>query len=294
MFNASLREQIADQLHLEGDLRRAIERDQLTLAYQPIYDLGTGKISSFEALARWDHPERGPIGPDVFIPIAEEAGLISALTERVLSRACAQLRLWNHWAGAGMGGSKLRMHVNISGTDLCSRTLVSHVTTTLLTNHLEPSQLVLEITESTLMERLDSALETMTRLRDIGVGLSVDDFGTGYSSLSYLSTLPITSLKIDRSFVQRLHDGSKNREIVKAIVTLGRSLGKTVIAEGIETSAQLAELRELGSDYGQGYLLARPLTAEVAETLLAPQRVTPQLKREPLLPAAEFSVATLH
>ena len=290
LFNASLRAQIADQLHLEGDLRRAIERDQLSLAFQPIYDLASGRISSFEALARWDHPERGPIGPDVFIPIAEEAGIISALTQRVLSRACQQLKLWNRH---GHDTSKLRMHVNISGTDLCSRTLVSHVTTTLLTNHLEPSQLVLEITESTLMERLDSALETMTRLRDIGVGLSVDDFGTGYSSLSYLSTLPITSLKIDRSFVQRLEDGTQNREIVKAIVTLGRSLGKTVIAEGIETKAQLAELRALGSDYGQGFLLARPLTAEVAETLLAPNRVTPLLAHEAVL-ASELGVAVLH
>jgi diguanylate cyclase (GGDEF)-like protein/PAS domain S-box-containing protein len=290
LFNASLRAQIADQLHLEGDLRRAIERDQLTLAYQPIYDLATGKIGSFEALARWNHPERGPIGPDVFIPIAEEAGLICALTERMLSRACAQLRAWNR---IGYGDGTLRMHVNISGTDLCSRTLVSHVTTTLLTNHLEPSQLVLEITESTLMERLDSAIETMTRLRDIGVGLSVDDFGTGYSSLSYLSTLPITSLKIDRSFVQRLEDGTQNLEIVKAIVTLGRSLGKTVIAEGIETLSQLAELRELGGGYGQGYLLARPLTAEMAETLLAPKRVAPNLAHEPVL-AAEIGLATLH
>ena len=290
LFNAGLRAQIADQLHLEGDLRRAIERDQLSMAYQPIYNLATGKISSFEALARWTHPERGAIGPDVFIPIAEEAGLISALTERMLSRACSQLRQWSRYSP---DGEKLRMHVNISGTDLCSRVLVSHVTTALLTNHLEPSQLVLEITESTLMERLDSALETMTRLRDIGVGLSVDDFGTGYSSLSYLSTLPITSLKIDRSFVRRLHDGTQNREIVKAIVTLGRSLGKTVIAEGIETSAQLAELRELGSDFGQGYLLARPLSPELAEAMLAPTPVKTRLAHEPAL-AAEVGIAVLH
>ena len=290
LFDASLRAQIADQLHLEGDLRRAIEGDQLSLAYQPIYALDTGKISGFEALARWDHPERGPIGPDVFIPIAEEAGLIGKVTEFVMTRACAQLRAWSH---VGVGGERLRMHVNISGSDLCSRTLVSHVTTTLLTHHIEPSQLVLEITESTLMERLDSAIETMTRLRDIGVGLSVDDFGTGYSSLSYLSTLPITSLKIDRSFVQRLQDGTKNLEVVKAIVTLGRSLGKTVIAEGIETTSQLTELRSLGADFGQGYLLARPLSPAAAEALLAPSRVEPLLGHEAVF-AAEIGVAALH
>jgi diguanylate cyclase (GGDEF)-like protein len=300
LFDASLRAQIADQLHLEGDLRRAIERDQITLAYQPIYDLATGCVSSFEALARWDHPERGPIGPDVFIPIAEEAGIIGALTERVLTQACQQLRQWDRHTAAGADAStkKLRMHVNISGSDLCSRTLVSHVTTTLLTHHLEPSQLVLEITESTLMERLDCALETMTRLRDIGVGLSVDDFGTGYSSLAYLSTLPITSLKIDRSFVQSLSIGTQNHEIVKAIVTLGRSLGKVVIAEGIETASQLGELRELGSDLGQGYLLARPLTAEAAQALLAPllaavPHAAPHLGGD-TVPVTESAVAALH
>ena len=288
VFDASLRAQVANQLHLEADLRHAIDNDGLTLAFQPIYELGTSKINGFEALARWNHPTRGPIGPDVFIPIAEEAGLIGKVTETMLSKACAQLRAWAPLRGSG---DKLRMHVNISGTDLCSRALVPHVTTALLTNHLEPSQLVLEITESTLMARLDSALDTMTRLRDIGVGLSVDDFGTGYSSLSYLSTLPITSLKIDRSFVQRLQDGAQNLEVIKAIVTLGRSLGKTVIAEGIETLAQLAELRSLGSSYGQGYLLARPLAAEAAEALLSPLHAAPRVAAEALLTTSDAGVA---
>ena len=265
VFDASLRAQIADQLHLEGDLRHAIDSDQLFLAYQPIYDLHTGKIHSFEALLRWNHPERGLVGPDIFIPIAEEAGLIGLLTEQVLSRACRQLRAWQ---GLAEPGTRLRMQINVSGTDLCRLSLVSHVTRALLSNRLEPSQLTLEITESMLMKRLDSALETMTQLRELGVGLSVDDFGTGYSSLSYLSTLPITSLKIDRSFVQRLQDGSGNSEVVKAIVTLGHSLGRAVIAEGIESPAQLAKLRELGCGFGQGYLLARPLSADMAEAWL--------------------------
>ena len=296
VFDASLRAHIADQLHLERDLRRAIERDELFLAYQPIYDLGSGKINSFEALLRWNHPDRGLVGPDVFIPIAEESGLIGTLTELVLTRACRQVKAWqNAGSSAGSASSagngaasiegsnagsneghpvaKLRMQVNVSGTDLCRLALVSHVTRALLTNGLEPWQLTLEITESMLMKRLDSALETMTQLRELGVGLSVDDFGTGYSSLSYLSTLPITSLKIDRSFVQRLQDGTRNSEVVKAIVTLGHSLGRAVIAEGIESPAQLSKLRELGCGFGQGYLLARPLSPEMAEAWLLDEQV---------------------
>ena len=294
VFDASLRAQIADQLHLERDLRRAIEGDQLFLAYQPIYDLSTGKINSFEALLRWSHPERGLVGPDIFIPIAEESGLIGTLTELVLTRACRQLKAWQLASGTA---TKLRMQVNVSGTDLCRLAVVSHVTRALLTNGLEPWQLTLEITESMLMKRLDSALETMTQLRELGVGLSVDDFGTGYSSLSYLSTLPITSLKIDRSFVQRLQDGTRNSEVVKAIVTLGHSLGRSVIAEGIESPAQLAKLRELGCGFGQGYLLARPLSADMAEAWLADERsATGAAERElrPQLGDSEFASVTVH
>ncbi len=265
LFDARLRAEIADQLHLETDLRRAIETDQIDLAYQPIHDLHTGKIVSYEALARWRHPGRGPIAPEIFIPIAEESGLIGALTDRMLTRACRQLKAWQRRAGhhAAIG-----MHVNVSGTDLCRASLISHVTSTLLANGLQPSQLTLEITETTLMKSLDVALETMNRLRQIGVGLSVDDFGTGYSSLSSLTTLPITSLKIDRSFVQGLHDGGQNSDIVQAIVTLGDALGKSVIAEGVETPAQLAHLRKLGCGFAQGFLLACPLSADVAEVLL--------------------------
>ena len=293
VFDASLRAHIADQLHLERDLRRAIESNELFLAYQPIYDLGSGKINSFEALLRWNHPERGLVGPDVFIPIAEESGLIGTLTELVLTRACRQLKAWQVAADSA---TKLRMQVNVSGTDLCRLSLVSHVTRALLTNGLEPWQLTLEITESMLMKRLDSALETMTQLRELGVGLSVDDFGTGYSSLSYLSTLPITSLKIDRSFVQRLQDGTRNSEVVKAIVTLGHSLGRAVIAEGIESPAQLSKLRELGCGFGQGYLLARPLSPEMAEAWLADERlaVSTEAGLRSQLGDSEFSGSTVH
>ncbi len=267
LFDASLRAQLAAQVNLERDLRRAIAQvpqQQLSLAFQPIYRLSTGRIDSFEALVRWNHPELGPVPPSTFVPIAEESAQIGALTAWVLSTACAQLKAFQQM---GMGEHRLRVHVNVSGTDMCRASFVQQVAAALLANGLEPRQLTLEITESTLMHRLDSALVVMGQLREIGVGLSVDDFGTGYSSLAYLSTLPITSLKIDRSFVQRLQDtqaDTKDSEVVRAVITLGQALGKTVIAEGIETPAQLAQLRNLCCEFGQGYLLARPLTPEMA------------------------------
>src|SRR6185436_8784817 len=228
-------------------------------------DLAHGHIVSFEALARWTHPERGPVPPQRFVAVAEECGLIGKLTERILSQACQQLQRWH----ASTGKPQLRMQVNLSGIDLCHGTLALQVSSLLRAHAIEASHLTLEITESKLMTQLERALETLTQLRDIGVGISVDDFGTGYSSLSYLSTLPITSLKIDRSFVQRLDDDAKDAEVVRAVITLGVALGKTVIAEGIETPAHLAQLRSLGCGLGQGYLLARPLPPEAAAALLA-------------------------
>ncbi|MBI3155507.1 MAG: EAL domain-containing protein [Burkholderiales bacterium] len=272
MFDASLRAQLAAQVELERELRHALEHEQLELVFQPIYDLGSGRVHSFEALLRWQHPERGAVAPGTFIPLAEESALIGQLTDWVLTRACAQLRRFEL---AHPLPRRPRLCVNVSGTDMCRASFVSHVAAALLTHGLEPAQLTLEITESTLMHRLDSALEVMNQLRELGVGLSVDDFGTGYSSLSYLSTLPITSLKIDRSFVRRLHDQARDAEVVKAVITLGHALGKTVIAEGIETPAQLAQLRALGCELGQGYLLARPLSAERASGTLAAERRWP-------------------
>jgi diguanylate cyclase (GGDEF)-like protein/PAS domain S-box-containing protein len=267
LFDTTLRSQISEQVRLEAELRQAIENDQLTLAFQPIYDLGSGRIVSFEALARWTHPERGPVAPDLFVPVAEECGLIGALTERILARACGQLKQWQRVTG----NEQLRMQVNLSGLDLCHGTLAMQVGALLLAHDIEASQLTLEITESKLMTHLDRALDTLTRLRDIGVGISVDDFGTGYSSLSYLSTLPISSLKVDRSFVNHMN-AELDAEIVKAIIGLGNALGKTVIAEGIETPAQLEQLRARGCRFGQGYLLAPPMPADQALQLLLGER----------------------
>ena len=264
VFDASLRAQLAAQVNLERDLRKAIEQGQLTLAFQPIYALASGSIDCFEALVRWEHLELGTVPPGTFVPIAEDSALIGALTACVLGQACAHLKTFQQLMPTRR---KPRLHVNVSGTDMCRGGFVNQVADALLANGLEAQQLTLEIAESTLMHRLDSALEVMGRLREIGVGLSVDDFGTGYSSLSYLSTLPITSLKIDQSFVQRLEGQDphgKDTEVVRAVITLGRALGKTVIAEGIETPAQLAQLIALGCEFGQGYLLSRPLSPAMA------------------------------
>jgi diguanylate cyclase (GGDEF)-like protein/PAS domain S-box-containing protein len=266
LFDASLHAQVTSQLHLESDLRRAIDAGQLALEYQPLYELQSNRLVAFEALARWHHPERGSVSPAVFIPIAEESGLIGPLTQWVLERACAQLAAWH---AAHPNNAGLRMHVNISGADLCGSGFANRVTRTILTHSLQPKHVTLEITESMLMERLDAALGTLEELSQLGVGVSVDDFGTGYSSLSYLSALPITSLKIDRSFVSKLQISTQNSEIVRAVITLGTALGKRVIAEGIETPAQMSRLRELGCELGQGFHMSRPVSAENADLLLA-------------------------
>jgi diguanylate cyclase (GGDEF)-like protein/PAS domain S-box-containing protein len=266
LFDVTMHERTADRLALEADLRRAIGEGQLTVQFQPIYELSPYRLSGFEALARWDHPQRGSINPADFITLAEESGHIEALTDWVIEHAVAQLAQWQREAPST---PPLSMHVNISGRDLARTHLAAVVQQVLQRHGVAPGALTLEITETTLMGRLDVALQTMGRLREAGVLFSIDDFGTGYSSLAYLGTLPIDSLKIDRSFVMALHDQPQNVEIVRAVLTLGRTLGRRVIAEGIETVEQLATLRALGVPSGQGYLLSRPLRADEVRDLLA-------------------------
>ena len=266
LFNQGMHERVAEKLKLEGDLRRAIGDGQLTLVYQPLFRLAPHELIGFEALARWTHPERGAISPAVFITLAEESGHIEALTAWVIDQACGQLAAWQT---THPGLARLGMHVNISGRDLTSAALVPRVREVLHRHALAPRQLTLEITETTLMGKLKDVLDTVHALREAGVKFSIDDFGTGYSSLAYLSTLPIDSLKIDRSFVAGMTDKPQNVEIVRAVLTLGRSLGQTIIAEGIETAEQLSMLEELGVDVGQGYLLARPMRADQVPALLA-------------------------
>jgi diguanylate cyclase (GGDEF)-like protein/PAS domain S-box-containing protein len=274
LFNQSMHDRVAEKLKLEGELRRAIGEGQLALVYQPLFKLEPYRLIGFEALARWMHPERGSISPAVFIALAEESGHIEALTAWVIDQAAGQLALWQaaHPALASQG---LGMHVNISGRDLTSAALVPQVRAVLQRHALAPRQLTLEITETTLMGKLTTVLDTVHTLREVGVKFSIDDFGTGYSSLAYLSTLPIDSLKIDRSFVSGMTDKPQNVEIVRAVRTLGRSLGKTIIAEGIETAEQLSMLKEIGVDVGQGYLLSRPLRADQVPALFATKVAQP-------------------
>jgi diguanylate cyclase (GGDEF)-like protein/PAS domain S-box-containing protein len=286
VFDAGLHAKVSDRLALENDLRRAVENRQLAVVYQPLFRLDDNALIGFEALLRWQHPVRGQVSPATFIPIAEESGLIGPITDWVLDQACAQLRAAQlHHPSL----RRLRMHVNISGHDLQQRTLAARVAQALENSGLQPHDLTLEITEGMLMERIDLALETLERLHQLGVGLSVDDFGTGYSSLSYLSSMPISSLKIDSSFVRRLQGDGKDSEIVRAVIQLGAALGKSVIAEGIETHGQAQRLRELGCQMGQGFHLSRPLTPEQLGALLdwqlAETQVVPEARPLAAVPA---------
>ena len=271
LFDASLHTEVANRLRLEGELRRAIDEGQLSVAYQPLVDLASGRISGFEALVRWVHPLDGSISPASFLPIAEEAGLMLRLTDFVLHCACRQLR---HWQQLDPELAQLTMNVNISGHDIAHAALVARVTRAIVEAGLQPQHLCLELTENILMTRLEGAMPMLRELRRLGVTLAIDDFGTGYSSLSHLSTLPIDILKIDRSFVAALEVGSNEAAVVRSIVLLGSALGKSVVAEGIETEAQLEQLREMGCAGGQGYLLARPMTAHDVGLMLERQQLT--------------------
>jgi len=266
LFDAQLHTEVANKVRMEADLRQTLAQGALEVAYQPLFHLGSGRLHGFEALARWNHPTLGPIPPNTFIPIAEEAGLIIELTDHMLLRACQQVRLWQ-----AMDPSlrDLKLQVNLSGADLAHAALYDRVERVLRSTHFTPHLLTLELTENILMERVEGAIGALESLRRLGVALAIDDFGTGYSSLSYLSTLPIDSLKIDRSFVRGMRAaGSKDGEIVRAIVTLGDALGKTVVAEGIETQSELMQLHDLGCEHGQGFHLSRPLDVAEVESLL--------------------------
>jgi diguanylate cyclase (GGDEF)-like protein/PAS domain S-box-containing protein len=265
LFDTVLHTEVSQRLRLEGDLRRALAAGQLGVAYQPLYELATGRIIGFEALARWNHPELGAVSPAIFIAVAEESGLIVPLTTYVMRAACNQLRQWQLRDSAF---ADLVMHVNVSGNDITNSGFVARVAAVLAEARLAPQHLTLELTENILMERLEGALPVLGELRRLGVSLSVDDFGTGYSSLRHLSSLPVNSLKIDRAFVADLQRGSDEAAVVRAIILLGNSLGKSIIAEGIETEAQMEQLRLLGCPSGQGFHLARPLAAEHIDTML--------------------------
>ena len=254
VLDQQARAQARDKLRLVADLRDAIERHDITLTYQPIFSTSTGAPVAVESLARWEHPERGAISPATFVPLAEESGLISGLGLLVLDETCRQLAEWDQLLGAA---APPRANVNVSALQLDDN-LHAQVAAALERHHLDPSRISVEITESALMKDPDSARAVLQQLRDLGVELAIDDFGTGYSSLAYLRHLPVTCLKVDRSFVAELADG--HAEIASAVIALANNLNLSTVAEGVETVEQAAELTALGATYLQGFSLATPMT----------------------------------
>ena len=266
IFDADMHRRAVDQLQLETDLRRAIDRQEWTIHYQPIVDLQTRRLAGFEALARWRHPSRGLVMPDLFIPTAEETGLIRPLGMWVLREACRQMRHWHDIYG---GEPALGIAVNLSTRQLTHADLPAQVRAVLEETGLRPSSLTLEITESALMQSLQVGAAVLQELHEMEVHLDVDDFGTGYSSLAYLQSFPVQTLKVDRSFIRCMHSGTQQSEIVRAIVGLAHNLGMDVTAEGVETPQQIESLRALNCRRVQGFYFSRPIPAEEAEHLIA-------------------------
>jgi len=254
-FDPSMHDRAMALLRLETDLRRALDRNELRIHYQPVVSLATGRIVGAEALVRWLHPERGLVSPIEFIPLAEETGLIIAIGGWVLTEACRQMKEWQD----KVGQAELELSVNLSSQQFAQPGLVAQVADVLRETGLSPRCLRLEVTESLLMERHPHIADTLTELRAMGVRLDLDDFGTGYSSLSYLHQFPIDTLKIDKSFIARIGESEEGLEIVHTIMSLARSLDMEVVAEGVENAKQLDALRQLGCAHAQGYHLSRPV-----------------------------------
>lgn len=267
IFDESMRHRMLERLELESALRRAISSDELVVHYQPIFHLCTGRLAGFEALVRWEHPKAGLMPPDSFIPLAEETGLVRDLDLAVIRRAAEQLVKWRlRYPGL----ASLDMSVNLSARHFDGDGLVDQLDRILAETGVPPSALKLEITESILLSQPELAAKTMRALQERGMRFLLDDFGTGYSSLGYLHRFPFDGLKIDRSFVMSLGSNGESPALVRAIIGMARTLGMRVIAEGIESQAQVDFLREARCELGQGYAFARPMSAAAAEALLAP------------------------
>ncbi|HYT95128.1 MAG TPA: EAL domain-containing protein [Gemmataceae bacterium] len=266
VFDSAMRARALARLQLETELRRALEKREFQLNYQPIYALGSGRIIGFEALLRWQHPERGSVSPTEIIPVAEETGLILPLGLWVLREACQQMSAWQ---ATFRTEPPLIISVNVSGKQFAQKRLVETIEEIIQETGLAPRSLKLEITESAIMKDPDTATAMLTRLRELGIHVGIDDFGTGYSSLGYLHRFPVNTLKIDRSFVNRMDKAEEHAQIVQTIVTLAHNLNMDVIAEGVETATQRASLAKLACEYGQGYYFSRPVDPRSAEELLA-------------------------
>jgi diguanylate cyclase (GGDEF)-like protein/PAS domain S-box-containing protein len=265
VFDQDMHEAVKETLKLETDLRRAVEKDEFHVDYQPIYSLITEKIEGFEALARWNHATLNNIPPGKFIALAEEIGLIDSLSELILRKACLQMRQLKELMP---DSSPLSLSVNLSCRQFANPNLVTKIKRIVEDTQFPINKLKLEITESVFFEYQENAVEMLNQLRDLGIEINIDDFGTGYSNLNYLMQLPISTLKIDRSFISPIQSNGGNTEIVQTIVTLARNLGMKVIAEGVENHAQLAQLKKLNCEGAQGYLFSEPLSFEEVQYFL--------------------------
>jgi PAS domain S-box-containing protein len=265
VFDQATHDQAVGRLKLETDLRRAVEREEFLVYYQPIVSLGSGRIAGFEALVRWDRPGVGIVAPAEFIRVAEEMGLIVFIGNWVLRKACQQARRWHL---DDRRGPLLTMSVNVSGRQFKHPDIVEQVGKILGETQVDPAAIKLEVTETVTMDNAERTIQVVNGLKSLGVRLSIDDFGTGYSSLSYLRRFPMDTLKIDRSFVQNLSGNPENLEIVRTIVSLARNLGLDVVAEGAETAAEIEHLKGLQCDFCQGYFFSKPVNSEQATNLL--------------------------
>jgi EAL domain-containing protein (putative c-di-GMP-specific phosphodiesterase class I) len=265
IYEPSLQVAVSERLERTAELQKAVDESQFVLHYQPIVSLDGGNELFLEALIRWQHPEQGLVPPNDFIPLAEDTGLIIPIGKWVLNQACEKVKQWQDQFDLG---DRLRVSVNISARHFQHGGLIDDVAKALGDSHLDPTSLVLEITESLLVHDAESVIARMLEMKSLGVAFAVDDFGTGYSSLSYLKRFPIDILKVDKSFVDDVGDSSKALALAEAIVQLGRSLNLDTVAEGIEQPRQVDGLRSLGCTYGQGFLFARPVAPEDMDRVL--------------------------
>ena len=285
IFDQKMHIRAVTRLQLETDLRFAIERNEFELYYQPIISLDTATLSGFEALVRWNHPQRGLVPPNEFIPISENTGLIIPMTVQILHQACNQVVKWQE---RSRSEKPLSVAVNLSGKHFGHPALVEQITTVIAESGIDPASLKLELTESAVMDNAETAILMLKQIKETGVQISIDDFGTGYSSLSYLHRFPIDLLKVDRSFVSAMEENTENGEIVRTVIALAKALNLKVVAEGIESIHQFHQLKILGCEYGQGYLFSKPLPVADIERLLEDnhrwQKILP-VTSMPVMPA---------